>query len=142
MDVMMRFEFDLVIDEGDGPVMNETLGDIQQDARAILEEGGQEMVEAAQEIAPVKTGALMMSIYYEVQDVTGLTFGADISYASYVEEGTVKMKGRQFLAVVANEYVPMIQEQLDEMIAERLAQDTSEDDPEFEFERSMEELEG
>jgi len=137
----IRLEFDLTIQEGMDQTMNQTIGEIQQEARAILEEGGREIVEDARHLAPVKTGALMQSIYYQVDDVTGLTVGATVPYAVYQEYGTRRMAAHAFLLPSINEHQPMIQEQLDQMIAEKLAVDSSVDDPEFEFNRTMEELE-
>ena len=137
----IRLEFDLTIVEGNDPTMNATIGEIQQEARTILEDGGAQIVEDARRLAPVRTGALMQSLYYQVDDVTGLTVGATVPYAVYQEYGTRRMAAHAFLLPSINEYQPMIQEQLDQMIAEKLAQDTSVDDPEFEFNRTMEELE-
>ena len=137
----IRLEFDLTIVEGADPTMNQTIGEIQQEARTILEDGGAQIVEDARRLAPVKTGALMQSIYYQVDDVTGLTVGATVPYAVYQEYGTRRMAAHAFLLPSINEHQPMIQEQLDQMIAEKLAVDSSVDDPEYEFYRTMEELE-
>ena len=137
----IRLEFDLTIVEGADPTMNQTIGEIQQEARTILEEGGAAIVESARALAPVRTGALMQSIYYQVDDVTGLTVGATVPYAVYQEYGTSRMAAHAFLLPSINEHQPMIQEQLDQMIAEKLAVDSSVDDPEFEFNRTMEDLE-
>ena len=137
----IRLEFDLTVEEGMDQTMNQTIGEIQQEARTILEEGGAAIVESARELAPVRTGALMQSIYYQVDDVTGLTVGATVPYAVYQEYGTRRMAAHAFLLPSINEHQPMIQEQLDQMIAEKLAVDSSVDDPGFEFYRTMEELE-
>ena len=137
----IRLEFDLTIVEGADPTMNATIGEIQQEARIILEDGGAAIAEDARARARVKTGALRASIYYRVEDVTGLTLGATVPYAIYQEYGTRRMAAHAFLLPSINEHQPMIQEQLDQMIAEKLAVDSSVDDPEFEFYRTMEELE-
>jgi len=140
-DLEIRIEFELNIEEGEDPVMNETLGDIEQDAWAILDQGGQDIVETAQDIVHVKTGALMMSIYYEVAGPTGLVIGASVPYAGFQEYGTVYMAPNSFLRPAIAEHQPMIQAELDDMIAQNLSKDTSEADPEFEFNNTMEELE-
>ncbi len=125
----------MTIEEGQDPVSNEALGDIQQQAQAILEEGGQDIVATAQSMAPVVTGRLQASIFYAVVPVRGLILGATAPYAAAVEDHS------PFLQPAIDIHEPMIQEDLDQMIADRLGQDSGEDDPEYEFYRVMEEAE-
>jgi hypothetical protein len=73
-----------------------------------------------------------------VEDVTGLTLGATVPYASHQEYGTSRMAPHPFLQPAIDEHQPMIQEDLDNMIADRLNEDTSEENPELEFEVEME----
>jgi HK97 gp10 family phage protein len=131
----IRVQFDLVIEEADDEVSDQTLGDIQQEARIILEEGGESMAETAREYAPFRTGRLMASIYYRVEDVSGLALGANVAYAPYVEYGNSRSPPHPFLQTAINEHQPVIQEDLDLMIAEHLAEDSSTDNPEFELSR-------
>src|SRR5438128_2861654 len=131
-----RIEFELTID--DPEVTDETVGDIEQEARAILEDGVQSIVDMAQTLARVRTGAWRASIYGEVEDVTGIVVGATVSYAGYQEYGTSKMPAYSFLGAAIDEYEPAIQEELDQMIAEHLAEHSSEDNREFRIERTTE----
>lgn len=133
--VQYVLEFDLVIEEGDDPVSDSAVGDIQQDAWRILDEGGQTIVDDAKATVPVKTGALRDSIYYQVLNVDGLVIGASAVYSEYVE------KAKSFLAQAINRNQSQIQAALDNMIADHLAQDTSEENPELEFDVEMTALE-
>lgn len=59
---------------------------------------GEEMVDLARSIVPVRTGFLRDSIFYQViESDLNLTFGATASYADYVEFGTSRMIGRPFI---------------------------------------------
>lgn len=133
--VQYVLQFDLVIEEGDDPVSDSAVGDIQQDAWRILDDGGQTIVDDAKEIVPVKTGALRDSIYYQVLSVDGLVIGASAVYSEYVE------KAKSFLAQAINRNQSQIQAALDNMIADHLAQDSSEENPELEFDVEMTALE-
>jgi HK97 gp10 family phage protein len=139
-ELSFSMEFDLQIEEGNDPVMNDTLSDIEQDARQILEDGGQDIVDEAQDLVPVRTGFLQAGIYYQVEDVSGLTVGAHAGYASFVEYGTSRMAARPFLEPAINDNQDTIQGALDDMIAQHLSDDMSEDDPELEFDVEMEAL--
>jgi HK97 gp10 family phage protein len=141
-DPAIQIEFDLIIDEGTQPVTDETINTIQDDARRILEEGAENIESTARALAPVRTGALQASIYAEVQDVKGIIVGARRSYARFVEYGTHRMAPRPYLAPAINEHQPMIQEALDNMIAENLSRDTSEENPELEFDVETEAVQG
>lgn len=134
MPVLYQIEFDLIIEEGEGAVSDEAIGSIQQEARLILEEGGQDIVTTAQGIVSVGTGRLQASIFYAVVDVQGLILGTGVPYGGFVE------KRRPFLQPAIDEHQPMIQENLDNMIADHLNRDNAEDDPELEFDVEMEYL--
>jgi HK97 gp10 family phage protein len=59
---------------------------------------GANMKDLAWNIAPVRSGFLRSTIYYEVQkELLTLEFGARAYYAYFVERGTAHMAARSFL---------------------------------------------
>ncbi len=131
--LIIPVEFEVNIDESVGEVSDETVGDIQQEARVIIEEAGQEVVDVAHSLCPVKTGFLSSQIFYQVEDVTGLFVGDRAPYAAYVEYGTARISAQPYLRPAIDEVQPRLQEELDNMIADHLPEDTDEENPELEF---------
>jgi HK97 gp10 family phage protein len=59
---------------------------------------GEEMVDLARSIVPVRTGFLRDSIFHQVvESDLNLTFGATADYADYVEFGTSRMAARPYI---------------------------------------------
>lgn len=69
---------------------------IRQAIRSALREIGERAVKYATDIVPVRTGNLRSSIAYDADD-RQVIIGSDVTYASYVEEGTTRMKARPYL---------------------------------------------
>ncbi len=69
---------------------------IKQAIRSALREIGKRAVKYATDIVPVRTGNLKSSIAYDADD-RQVIIGSDVTYASYVEEGTVNMRARPYL---------------------------------------------
>lgn len=80
--------------------------EIKQAIRSALREIGERAVKYATEIVPVRTGNLKSSIAYDADD-RQVIIGSDVPYASYVEEGTTRMRPRPYLR-------PAIVDHLDE----------------------------
>ena len=70
-----------------------------------LESVGKRAQGYAQDIVPVKTGNLQASIRYNV-DEDGYTvyIGTNVSYAAYVEFGTIKMDAQPYLRPAAQNH--------------------------------------
>ena len=79
---------------------------IKQAIRSALREIGGRAVGYATAIVPVRTGNLRSSIAYDADD-SQVIIGSDVPYASYVEEGTYRMRPRPYLR-------PAIVDHLDE----------------------------
>lgn len=69
---------------------------IKQAIRSALREIGERAVGYATDIVPVRTGNLRSSIAYDADD-SQVIIGSDVTYASYVEEGTYRMRPRPYL---------------------------------------------
>lgn len=69
---------------------------IKQAIRSALREIGERAVGYATDIVPVRTGNLKSSIAYDADD-RQVIIGSDVTYASYVEMGTVHMAARPYL---------------------------------------------
>lgn len=80
--------------------------EIKQAIRSALREIGERAVGHATDIVPVRTGNLKSSIAYDADD-SQVIIGSDVTYASYVEEGTRNMRPRPYLR-------PAIVDHLDE----------------------------
>ena len=68
----------------------------RQAIRSALREIGERAVGYATDIVPVRTGNLRSSIAYDADD-SQVIIGSDVPYASYVEEGTYRMRPRPYL---------------------------------------------
>lgn len=62
----------------------------------LLDKLGEEIVEDAKRVVPVKTGHLRDSLDHEVDGDTLYVF-SDVEYAQYVELGTEHMKAQPYL---------------------------------------------
>lgn len=89
---------------------------IKQAIRSALREVGERAVGYATDIVPVRTGNLRSSIAYDADD-RQVIIGSDVTYASYVEEGTVNMRARPYLrpAIVnhLDEYRQIIRDRME-----------------------------
>lgn len=70
--------------------------EIKKAIRSALREIGERAVKYATDIVPVRTGNLRSSIAYDADD-SQVIIGSDVPYASYVEEGTYRMRPRPYL---------------------------------------------
>ena len=70
----------------------------------IVEKAASDIVNQAQQAAPVDTGALRASIGMEMTGPAEATVSVGVNYGAYVEYGTVKMAAQPYLtpAVEAN----------------------------------------
>lgn len=71
--------------------------------------GANTVVNSAKRRVPKKTGTLSRSIHQESESDLGVVVGTDVSYARWVEEGTVKMKARPYLRPALSENKTRIQ---------------------------------
>lgn len=69
---------------------------IRQAIRSALRDIGERAVGYATDVVPVRTGNLKSSIAYDADD-RQVIIGSDVHYASYVEEGTTRMRPRPYL---------------------------------------------
>lgn len=104
--VLSKFEY---IDEQSLPT----------ELKALLA-GSQTVVNSAKRRVPKKTGTLSRSIHAEVES-DGVLVGTDVSYAKYVEQGTVRMKGRPYLQPALTENTTRIQNQVAKAMQQMLA---------------------
>lgn len=70
--------------------------EIRRAIRSALREIGERAVGYATDTVPVRTGNLRSSIAYDADD-SQVIIGSDVTYASYVEEGTRNMRPRPYL---------------------------------------------
>jgi len=126
-ELKIGIEFTLEIEEPAEGLSDDTIDQIQSDAADIIQEGGESIEEDAKANAPIRTGLLRASIYHQVTDMTGLEVGAWAPYAAFIEYGTSKRPAQPFLEPAIIENQPMIQEQIDTMVAERMSQDPGQD---------------
>jgi HK97 gp10 family phage protein len=70
----------------------------------------------AMRTVPVKTGYLRSTIYATVQNWV-VNFGADATYAYFVEFGTQRMTARPYLWPAIQKYLPQLQDLIVEAIA-------------------------
>lgn len=79
---------------------------------AELNDAAEEIQFLAQELAPVRTGALKASIHVQRIDHLALQVRADAPYAAYVEYGTSRMAAQPFMTpaieAVRAEYIARI----------------------------------
>jgi hypothetical protein len=71
-------------------------GKIEREIEMELDVVGADMVDLAQTLVRVKTGALRDSIYHRAAGL-GLEFGATMDYAAAQEFGTYKMMGQPYM---------------------------------------------
>jgi len=121
--LVIPVDFELRIEEGLEELSDEAIGEIQQEARVIIEESGMAMEETARELVPVRTGRLLQSIFHEVIDIIGLVLGARTPYAAFVEYGTSKMASQPYLEPAIAAHEPMLQARLDQMVLEIVERD-------------------
>ena len=95
----MVVSIDVEVDVGAAvDMLQNGLDDLVEGLTEALDQAGADMVDAAQSMAPVRTGFLRDSIHYEVDGLT-LVFEAAAPYAKFVEYGHAarsgwKVKGR------------------------------------------------
>lgn len=93
-------------------------GDVDADIQAVLEEYGPQIVQRAQQLCPVDTGALRDSIDFEVDSAAQeLYIYGEIYYYPYVEFGTVKMAGAHMVETAYGEFEPELLQAVDNAIA-------------------------
>ncbi|RLE37706.1 HK97 gp10 family phage protein, partial [Candidatus Woesearchaeota archaeon] len=67
---------------------------------------GENIVDEARSIVPVRTGYLRSTIYYERKGKHKLIVGAKAHYAGYVEYGTRKMAAQPYLRPAIARCIP------------------------------------
>ena len=89
----------------------------------VLDNGTIRLAERARELAPVKTGRLMASIYADIGDVEEMQEAfaprrviAETDYATFVEFGTSRMTARPFMGPAAQEIEPEIFAEVDSVL--------------------------
>ena len=97
---------------------DEFSGDVDADIIAVLNEYGPQIVQRAQQLCPVDTGALRDSIDYEIDEAAQeLLIYGEIYYYPYVEFGTVKMAGTHMVETAYGEFEPELLQAVDNAIA-------------------------
>jgi HK97 gp10 family phage protein len=76
--------------------------------RQALMETAEEIMLRAKQLAPVKTGRLMQSIYVQVVDKSTVKVGCYVSYAFFQEFGTSRIPPRFFLTRALQENAPKL----------------------------------
>ena len=110
--------------EGDMERLLQTLpAEIFNKLQQVLANGTFRLAERARELAPVRTGHLLASIYPDVGEIEEqneafhpLQVVADTPYASFVEFGTSKMEARPFLGPAVEEIEPEILGEVDSIL--------------------------
>lgn len=87
--------------------------------REALEEGAQEIFDAARSKVPIDTGALFDSISQNVSD-TEFTVQATEDYAGFVEFGTVKMAAQPYFYDTANQVAKNISTVIESKLNQKL----------------------
>ena len=89
----------------------------------VLDNGTIRLAERARELAPVRTGRLMASIYADIGDVEEMQEAfsprrviAETDYATFVEFGTSRMTARPFMGPAAQEIEPEIFAEVDSVL--------------------------
>ena len=121
--LIIPVEFELRIEEGLEELSDNAINQMQEEARAIIEQAGRDMENTAKGLVPVRTGRLRESIFHEVLDIEGLAVGSTVEYAAYVEYGTSRMQAQPFIEPAIVEHQPMLEEALDQMILEQVDRD-------------------
>ncbi len=86
--------------------------------RAILEEWAAEVLDVARTVVPIRTGRLLASLQYEVDDAALLvTFSSAVPYASFVEKGTSRMSAEPFFLPAILASIGEVQARFDETMA-------------------------
>jgi len=80
-----------------------------------LESWATEVKESAKQLAPMKTGRLRSSIYAKVHEWVA-QFGAEASYALFVEFGTHYMQARPYLYPAIQEHLSKLEQVVCEAI--------------------------
>lgn len=97
---------------------DEFSGDVDQDIMAVLEEYGPQIVQRAQQLCPVDTGALRDSIDYEIDEAAQeLYIYGEIYYYPHVEFGTVHQAGQHMVEDAYAEFEPELLQAVDNAIA-------------------------
>jgi len=100
---------------------NEESQRLEAEIHEILHTSGAAMMSYAQSIVPVRTGNLLSSIFYDIDDdALAVTLGATADYASFVEYGTYKMAPRPFLEPSAQMGQEEMNLRIEEAIIDRL----------------------
>ena len=114
----LDLEFDLWHPEKIEAFDDRFSGDVDADILAVLGEYGPQIVQRAQQLSPVDTGALRDSIDFEIDEAAReLYIYGEIYYYPYVEFGTVKMEGRHMVETAYDEFEPELLQAVDNAIA-------------------------
>ena len=84
----------------------------------VLGEYGPQVVQRAQSLCPVNTGALQNSIDFDIDTAAEeIVIFSDMPYFPYVEFGTMYMPGHHMVEQAYTEYEPEILQAVDDAIA-------------------------
>lgn len=92
---------------------------IMQAVDREIEDAAEELVYLAQELVPVRTGALKASIHADRIDHLAMQVRADVEYAAYVEYGTSRMAAQPYITPA----MEAIRRGYTERIARRIRED-------------------
>jgi HK97 gp10 family phage protein len=113
----LDLEFDLWHPERMEEFVDGFSADVDEDIAAVLDEYGPQIVQRAQQLSPVDTGALRDSIDYETDaEARELYIYGEIYYYPYVEFGTVKMAGAHMVETAYGEFEPELLQAIDNAI--------------------------
>ena len=105
----MSVEFIVSVDDEDFSGKMERLDDgMQGYVQDALVQTAQEVMFRARQLAPVKTGRLMQSIYAQVTRQWAVKVGCSVLYAFFQEFGTSRIQPRLFLTRALQESAPKL----------------------------------
>ena len=105
----MSVEFSVEVDDEDFSGKMERLDDWMQDyVQDALVQTAQEIMVRARQLAPVRSGRLMQSIYAQVLSTWVVKVGCSVLYAFFQEFGTSHIQPRLFLTRALQESAPKL----------------------------------
>ena len=105
----MSVEFSVEVDDEDFGGKMERLDDWMQDyVQDALVQTAQEIMIRARQLAPVRSGRLMQSIYAQVLSTWVVKVGCSVLYAFFQEFGTSHIQPRLFLTRALQESAPKL----------------------------------
>jgi hypothetical protein len=110
-------------------IPDDALAQMEAEIHDTMENTGADIVGEASDTAPVDTGFLRDSLYYNVEDIPlSLMVGDTAPYASYVEKGTVRYAGRPFLSLAMAGNEAEMEAEIDGIVATAMDEQAQNED--------------